>query len=54
MGKEPKASETVRQFLREVGRKGGLARAAKHDKKALSRWGKLGGRPPKKGKRDAD
>lgn len=31
----------------ELGRKGGKARAAKYDKKTLSKWAKLGGRPKK-------
>lgn len=39
----------IREFLAKVGRKGGKARAAKHDKATLSKWGKKGGRPPKKG-----
>ena len=30
----------------EAGRRGGLARAAKHSKKQLSAWAKKGGRPP--------
>jgi hypothetical protein len=37
-----------------MGKKGGKARAAKYDKATLSKWAKLGGRPPKKGKRHAD
>ncbi len=40
----------VRKFLAQIGRKGGKARAAKHDKATLSKWAKLGGRPPKKDK----
>jgi general stress protein YciG len=39
----------IREFLAKVGRKGGKARAAKHDKATLSKWGKKGGRPSKKG-----
>jgi general stress protein YciG len=39
----------IRQFLAEIGRKGGKARARKHDKATLSKWAKKGGRPPKKG-----
>jgi len=34
--------------FRKVGAKGGQATLAKHGRKALSAWGKLGGRPPKK------
>lgn len=41
--------QIIRQFLAEIGRKGGKARAKKHDKATLSRWAKKGGRPPKKG-----
>jgi len=36
--------------LRAWARQGGLARAAKHPKEQLSRWAKMGGRPPKKGR----
>jgi hypothetical protein len=41
----------IREFLIEAGRKGGKARAAKHSKAQLSKWAKLGGRPPKEGKK---
>ena len=37
----------IREFLVQAGRKGGKARAKKYDKSTLSRWAKLGGRPPK-------
>jgi hypothetical protein len=40
----------IREYLAEIGHKGGKARAAKYDKKTLRRWAKLGGRPPKKAK----
>ena len=40
-------SDPIRQFLKKMARKGGKARAAKYDKSTLSKWGKLGGRPPK-------
>jgi hypothetical protein len=40
--------EAVRNYLAEIGRKGGKARAARHGKAALRKWAKLGGRPPKK------
>lgn len=43
--------EAIRQYLSKIGSKGGKARAAKHDKGTLSKWAKLGGRPPKKGKK---
>jgi general stress protein YciG len=39
----------IREFLTKAGRKGGKARAAKYDKATLSKWGRTGGRPPKKG-----
>jgi len=38
----------IREFLTRAGRKGGKSRAAKYDKATLSKWGKKGGRPPKK------
>jgi hypothetical protein len=37
-----------------MGKKGGKARARKYDKATLSKWAKKGGRPPKKGKRNAN
>jgi hypothetical protein len=40
----------VRKFLAKIGGRGGKARAARHDKATLSKWAKLGGRPPKKEK----
>jgi hypothetical protein len=50
-----KASKQIREFLALIGRKGGKARAARHGKAMLRRWGKLGGRPPKKeGKRNGN
>jgi hypothetical protein len=36
------------KYLASLGRKGGKARAAKYDKKTLSKWAKKGGRPLKK------
>jgi general stress protein YciG len=38
----------IREYLAEIGRKGGKARAKKHDKATLSKWAKKGGRPPKR------
>jgi general stress protein YciG len=35
----------IREYLASIGRKGGKARAAKYDKKTLSKWAKKGGRP---------
>jgi general stress protein YciG len=43
-----KEAEMIREYLAEIGRKGGKARARKYDKATLSKWAKLGGRPPKK------
>ncbi len=43
-----KLKEQVRQELyRELASVGGKARAAKYDKKTLSKWAKRGGRPRK-------
>jgi general stress protein YciG len=39
----------IHEYLANIGRKGGKARAAKYDKATLSKWAKKGGRPPKKG-----
>ena len=39
----------IREYLATIGRRGGKVRAAKYDKKILSKWAKKGGRPPKKG-----
>jgi len=39
----------IREFLKRAGSKGGKARAVKYDKATLSKWGKKGGRPSKKG-----
>jgi general stress protein YciG len=35
----------IREYLTEIARKGGKARAKKYDKKTLSKWAKKGGRP---------
>lgn len=52
MGKKTKpavkTSPEVLKFLREIGAKGGEAKAARHSKQQLREWGKLGGRPRKK------
>jgi hypothetical protein len=37
----------IREYLAKIGSKGGKARAARHGKTELSKWAKLGGRPPK-------
>lgn len=52
MGKD--ADKLIREYLAKLGRKGGKARAAKYDKATLRQWAKLGGRPPKEGKRHAN
>jgi hypothetical protein len=47
-----KISEKLRRQIRsELGRQGGKARAAKYDRKTLSKWAKKGGRPKKGSKR---
>ena len=37
--------KVIRQYLTEIARKGGKARAKKYDKATLSKWAKKGGRP---------
>jgi hypothetical protein len=37
----------LEDYLKKIGSKGGRARAAKYDRKTLSKWAKLGGRPKK-------
>ena len=49
-----RSENVIREYLAKIGRKGGKARAAKYDKATLSKWAKKGGRPPKKGKRNAN
>ena len=36
--------------ITEVARRGGLSTLKKHGRKKMREWGKLGGRPPKKGR----
>jgi len=43
-----KKDSAVSKYLKEIGKKGGKARAAKYDKRTLSAWAKKGGRPRKK------
>jgi len=43
--------DIISQYLAKLGRKGGKARAARHDKATLSKWAKLGGRPRKEQKK---
>jgi general stress protein YciG len=42
-----KIPKEVREFMAKIQSKGGKARAAKYDKKTLSKWAKKGGRPRK-------
>ena len=44
--------KVIRQYLTEIARKGGKARAKKYDKATLGKWAKLGGRPPGSGKKE--
>jgi len=47
-----KITEKMRhEVLRELGRRGGKARAKKYGRKTLSAWAKKGGRPRKGGGR---
>jgi len=42
----------VREYLAKIGRRGGKARAEKHDKATLSKWAKKGGRPKGSGSKE--
>jgi general stress protein YciG len=42
----------IREYLADIGRKGGKARASKYDKATLSKWAKRGGRPKGSGKKE--
>jgi hypothetical protein len=46
-----KPSQELREYMREMARLGGKTRAKKYGRRTLSKWGKLGGRPPKAKKR---
>jgi len=46
-----KIPKDVLKYFQQTGAMGGRARAAKHSKKQLSAWGKLGGRPKGSGKK---
>lgn len=46
-----KIPDEAMEYFRKAGAMGGKARAAKHNKKQLSEWGKLGGRPKGSGKK---
>jgi general stress protein YciG len=41
--------DVIKRYLSKIASRGGKARANKYDKETLSEWGRLGGRPPKKG-----
>ncbi len=43
--------EEIKKIMRKMGAKGGLARARKHSKAELVKWGKRGGRPKGSGKK---
>lgn len=38
---QPSAPGSIRQFLREIGQRGGKARAARHSREELSKWGRV-------------
>jgi hypothetical protein len=54
MDKQAKITPSVKDYIRQVASLGGKARARKYSKAILSKWAKLGGRPPKKGKHHAN
>ena len=39
--------ENIKNYLAEIGSRGGKSRAARHSKAQLKAWAKLGGRPRK-------
>jgi general stress protein YciG len=47
-----RTEKIIREFLARAGRKGGKARAKKHDKVTLSKWAKKGGRPKGSSKKE--
>ncbi len=49
--RKPHIPEEVLRFFRKAGSLGGKARAARHTKEQLRKWGKLGGRPKGTGKK---
>jgi len=42
------STKLLQEVRRELASQGGKARAKKYDKATLSKWAKMGGRPPKK------
>lgn len=51
MPDRPELPEEALKFFRETGREGGLARARNHSPEKLTEWGKKGGRPKGKAKK---
>jgi hypothetical protein len=51
MVKKVKMPENVLRFFRQTGSEGGKARAEKHTREELSKWGKKGGRPRGSGRK---
>jgi hypothetical protein len=51
MAKPPKITAAVKEYVRAVASMGGKARAKKYPKGTLKKWARLGGRPPKKGRK---
>jgi len=47
MRKQKKPNDLIHDYLASIGRKGGKTRAARYDKKTLSKWAQKGGRPKK-------
>jgi DNA invertase Pin-like site-specific DNA recombinase len=43
----PSLSPSVRNYLAEIGSKGGQTRARRHARAELRAWGRLGGRTPR-------
>jgi hypothetical protein len=48
--KKLRIPDEVMEYFRKTGAMGGKTRAAKHSKKQLSEWGRMGGRPKGSGK----
>jgi hypothetical protein len=48
---KPKIPQAVLEFFKKTGAKGGKSRAKNHTPEELSAWGKLGGRPKGKAKK---
>jgi hypothetical protein len=48
-----KIPKDVLKYFQKTGAEGGRARAERHSKEELSKWGKLGGRPKGSGEKQA-